>query len=99
MKKIYVLTNKHDALFETFKSFDAVINRIDQINKEFYNGDNFGIFGAPYDYETGNRLPYFIDSACLVRINQNIRSSSIYDYHTFLIHAIDLTTGEKTELE
>ena len=90
--KIFILTTKHDATLETYKSFDETVKRIDFINQTFYDGDSFGLFGPPLTDD-----PYMVDSAVLTRIDDSkIVKRTVY--HTFLIFAIDSETGLRTTL-
>jgi len=84
---------------KTFKSFDDVLNEIEVINKDVYDGSYWSIFGRGYDQVLGDgdeieykeAETYNIDSAVLVKKDN--------EYATFFIRCIDGNTGEIIDLD
>ena len=90
--KVYILTKSsgESAFMKTFKFLGDLFNEIDTINKKYYDGNTYSIFGRSSDDE-----PYNIDSVVLV--NRNNVERQIYD--KFLIRCIDGNTGQIIDLD
>ena len=92
--KTYILTSKQCSLFKTFKNLKELLNFVDnELNKKYYDDEPYGLFGAPINWDNGDKLPYLIDSIVLTK-KQNFKE--IYD--TYFIRCINLETGNITEL-
>ena len=85
--KIYLLTQKNSAFLETFKSFEEIKKRTEELNNTIFDGEPFMFFGKDGD------KPYVIDSICLTK---KVNYKEIYT--TFFIRCINSNTGEICEL-
>jgi len=96
--KVYILIKKDSAFMKTFKSFDDVLNEIEVINKDVYDGSHWSIFGRGFkqvmvedQIEWKDAETYDIDSAVLVKKDN--------EYATFFIRCIDGDTGDIIDLD
>ena len=100
--KVYILIKKDSAFMKTFKSFDDVLKEIEIINKDFYDGSHWSIFGRGFDQVWGDgdeiewkeAETYNIDSVVLQEV-----VNDKYEYTTFFIRCIDGNTGEIIDLD
>jgi lipopolysaccharide export system protein LptA len=92
--KIYIVTSDKGNYFETFKNLKEVVDKIDKLNKDQFNGKPFFLSGQNFDYFTNKEKPYLIDHAILTTKGNEIDKPEIY---VFTIRAID-QKGNRTEL-
>ena len=102
--KVYILTKSSDesAFIKTFKSLEDLLNEVEIINQEFYDGSSWSIFGrGQKQVMVGEEIDwvdadsYDVDSVVLVSKSKGKLST----YHKFLIRCINGTTGQIIDLE
>jgi len=93
MSKFYTVSNQK-GLVRPFNSIESVYSYIDDLNKKQYDNESYSAFGAPVNWETGEKLFYTIDRIVLTRIE-----NSKEVYHKFVIQCFNLETLEEAEIE
>jgi hypothetical protein len=93
IRKLYTVSNQK-GIVRPFNSIENVYTYIDDLNKKQYDNAPYSAFGTPVNWETGEKLPYTIDSVVLTKIEYSREV-----YHKFLIQCFNVDTLEEAEIE
>jgi len=96
MKTKYILKDSLNTYISIHDTENEVFDKLQEFSKKFK--DTFSTFGANFDYDTGESIPSYEDSAVFTIPVELKKQYNNKEYITFYFFKFDLKTNKKISI-